>query len=45
VLTVNGKLLCGGTLLDTSWVVSAAHCFDKIQDWRNVSVVLGRFCL
>ncbi|XP_062959509.1 coagulation factor VII [Cynocephalus volans] len=41
LLTLNGALLCGGTLLDTSWVVSAAHCFDKIKSWKNMTVVLG----
>ncbi|XP_047409326.1 coagulation factor VII [Sciurus carolinensis] len=41
VLLLNRALLCGATLLDPGWVVSAAHCFDKIRSWRNLSVVLG----
>ncbi|KAF6376175.1 coagulation factor VII [Rhinolophus ferrumequinum] len=36
-----GLLLCGGTLIDTTWVVSAAHCFDKITSWKNLTVVVG----
>uniref|UniRef100_A0A8C4N576 Coagulation factor VII n=1 Tax=Equus asinus asinus TaxID=83772 RepID=A0A8C4N576_EQUAS len=41
LLKMNGELLCGGTLLDTTWVVSAAHCFDRIRSWKNLTVVLG----
>lgn len=39
---VDGKLLCGGTLIDAAWVVSAAHCFERIKNWKNLTVVLGR---
>uniref|UniRef100_A0A7N5K3B2 Coagulation factor VII n=1 Tax=Ailuropoda melanoleuca TaxID=9646 RepID=A0A7N5K3B2_AILME len=41
ILKVKGALLCGGTLLDASWVVSAAHCFEKLSNWKNLTVVLG----
>ncbi|XP_017518364.2 coagulation factor VII [Manis javanica] len=41
VLRLNGALLCGGVLLDATWVVSAAHCFDRIKNWRNLTVALG----
>lgn len=44
VLRLNGALLCGGVLLDATWVVSAAHCFDRIKNWRNLTVALGRLC-
>ncbi|XP_006894377.1 PREDICTED: coagulation factor VII-like [Elephantulus edwardii] len=43
VLLVNEELLCGGTLIDDIWVVSAAHCFDKLnpRKLKTVTVVLG----
>ncbi|XP_023973233.1 coagulation factor VII [Physeter macrocephalus] len=41
MLKLNGALLCGGSLLDTVWVVSAAHCFDRLGSRSNLTVVLG----
>ncbi|KAF6084009.1 coagulation factor VII [Phyllostomus discolor] len=40
-LKMNGVLLCGGTLINATWVVSAAHCFDRIKNWKNLTVVVG----
>ncbi|XP_003980582.1 coagulation factor VII [Felis catus] len=40
-LKLDGVLVCGGALLDAAWVVSAAHCFDRIRNWENLTVVLG----
>ncbi|XP_051037904.1 uncharacterized protein LOC127220220 [Phodopus roborovskii] len=41
VLKSSGLLLCGAILMDTTWIVSAAHCFDGIRSWRNITVVMG----
>ncbi|KAM7328912.1 hypothetical protein ACRRTK_013004 [Alexandromys fortis] len=41
VLKNSGLLLCGAILLDSTWIVSAAHCFDTIRSWRNITVVMG----
>ncbi|XP_028622209.1 coagulation factor VII isoform X1 [Grammomys surdaster] len=41
VLKINGLLLCGAVLLDSRWIVTAAHCFDNIRSWVNITVVMG----
>ena len=40
---INGGLLCGGSLIDTKHVISAAHCFQSmdIEDLSQFKVVLG----
>ncbi|XP_035958197.1 tissue-type plasminogen activator [Halichoerus grypus] len=36
------KFFCGGILISSCWVLSAAHCFQERYDAHHLRVVLGR---
>uniref|UniRef100_A0A8C9UT75 Peptidase S1 domain-containing protein n=1 Tax=Spermophilus dauricus TaxID=99837 RepID=A0A8C9UT75_SPEDA len=40
-LLLRGKFICGAALIDSNWVASAAHCFQRSQNPADYRILLG----
>ena len=40
-ITLNGKIRCAGSLLNSIWVITSVSCFYKLADFSELTFIAG----